>query len=347
MIEEVHGELRESVWSAAEAGRLKERMHEDGYLLLRGLLPPERVAAVRADILGVCARHGWLSGARATEDSVAPGSECEPPDPRYYAAYREVVSLESYDTLAHSPALLDVARTLLEDEEVLPRPAKLARLMFPQQGGVGATPPHQDYPHEQATADSYTTWIPMGDVDRALGGVALRPGSHRQGVLEHGFVPGIGGLGVKESATGSPHWLGTEYRMGDVLVFHSLTLHGALPNRSGERLRISADFRYQRAADPMTPHMLKPSGGQLDWPEVYADWQSDEFQYYWHPWQLRTVPYDRTYYGKRDEEAFERAAEGDPHARRFLTTISTRNPDPAVRERAEALLARFEDGADR
>lgn len=344
MIGTVHCELLESRWSAAQADRLRQRMREDGYLLLRGLLPPERVARVRADILGVCARHSWLAGAGAPEDVVAPGTACEPPDPRYYAAYREVVSRESYNTLAHAPELLDITRTLLEDEDVLPRPAKLARLMFPQQGEVGATPPHQDYPHEQATAHSYTTWIPLGDVDRDLGGVALQPGSHRHGVLEHGFVPGIGGLGVKPDALDSARWHTTDYRMGDVLVFHSFTVHGALPNRSGRRLRISADFRYQRAADPMTPHMLKPSGGQLDWPEIYADWESEQYQYYWRSWQLRIVPYSRSYYEKRDEEVFKRAAEGDPHARRFLTTIGTRNPDAVARERANALLARLDNG---
>ena len=39
-------------------------------------------------------------------------------------------------------------------------------------------------------------------------------------------------------------WASASYRPGDVLVFHSLTVHWAPPNR-GERLRLSCDYRYQ------------------------------------------------------------------------------------------------------
>ncbi|WP_457513929.1 phytanoyl-CoA dioxygenase family protein [Streptomyces sp. TE33382] len=243
------------------------------------------------------------------------------------------MSLEEYEALAHAPALMEAAEALLEDDRILPRPAKPARLIFPQKAEVGATPPHQDFPHEQGAQEAFTAWVPLGDVPRELGGVAVWPGSHRQGVLEHGFVPGVGGLGVPEGNAPAPTWLAADFRMGDVLMFHSLTVHGALPNRSGDRLRISADFCYQRAVDPATPHMLKPSGGELDWEQIYADWQSEEFQYCWRKWGLRTVPYDRSYYRKRDEEALTRAAAGDEHARDFLTTIEARKPDPAARLR--------------
>jgi hypothetical protein len=126
--------------------------------------------------------------------------------------------------------------------------------------------------------------------------------------------------------------------MGDVLVFHSLTVHGALTNRTADRLRISADFRYQRAGDRFADHMLRPTGGKLTWPEVYESWDSDTYQYYWRDLDIVGEPYDHRWYDQRDREVFALAREGDPHAAEFLTTISTRNPDPAVRQAARDLL---------
>jgi len=39
-------------------------------------------------------------------------------------------------------------------------------------------------------------------------------------------------------------WASADYGCGDVLMFNSLTLHRALENRTANRLRVSADFRY-------------------------------------------------------------------------------------------------------
>ncbi|MCX4681138.1 hypothetical protein OG413_38705 [Streptomyces sp. NBC_01433] len=69
-------------------------MREERCLLLRGLLPREQVAAVRDSVLQVCTREGRLRNCDAPQDVVRPEAACESPDPRYYAAYRRVVSLE-------------------------------------------------------------------------------------------------------------------------------------------------------------------------------------------------------------------------------------------------------------
>ena len=39
-------------------------------------------------------------------------------------------------------------------------------------------------------------------------------------------------------------WSTTDFRCGDAALFRPHTLHCSLPNRSGDRLRLSADFRY-------------------------------------------------------------------------------------------------------
>jgi hypothetical protein len=51
-----------------------------------------------------------------------------------------------------------------------------------------------------------------------------------------------------------PPWLTTDYHPGDVLFFHNLTLHWALPNTS-DRVRLSIDTRAQPATTPRTFQM--------------------------------------------------------------------------------------------
>ena len=44
-------------------------------------------------------------------------------------------------------------------------------------------------------------------------------------------------------------WLNADYLVGDLLMFHPLMLHRGLENKS-DRIRISADVRYQRKGTP-------------------------------------------------------------------------------------------------
>jgi Phytanoyl-CoA dioxygenase (PhyH) len=320
-----------------DAAAMRARMAADGYLFLPALLPPDEVGAIRAEALAICAAAGWLKPGGSATGAVESSAACQPPDPRYYEVFNKIISLESFNRLAHCAQLEAVTSALFNDPgDVIARPGRLLRLIFPQPD-IGATPPHQDFPHEQGTVDAFTSWIPFGDVPLEQGGLAVWPGSHRLGVLDHGFVPGVGGLGIRTD-TMAPAWHASPFAVGDVILFHSLTVHKALPNRTADRLRMSGDFRFQRASEPMAPHMLKPSGGQLDWPDVYAGWTSDSLQHYWRRWNLTVTEYDRRYYHKRDEEAMTLARSGDQHALSFLHTISLRNPDPAMRQAATDLM---------
>jgi ectoine hydroxylase-related dioxygenase (phytanoyl-CoA dioxygenase family) len=64
-------------------------------------------------------------------------------------------------------------------------------------------------------------------------------------------------------------WATTEFRPGDVLLFHCLTAHAALPNHA-DGVRISADFRWQAADQPapaeliLGPAALQARRGQVE-----------------------------------------------------------------------------------
>jgi hypothetical protein len=99
---------------------------------------------------------------------------------------------------------------------------------------------------------------------------------------------GAGGKGIDTEAL--PYrWTASDFAVGDVVVFHSLTVHKALPNASPDRLRLSVDYRYQAPSQPATEWSFLPHYAQLSWDEIYAGWRSSRHQYYWRDLPVRFV----------------------------------------------------------
>ena len=69
-------------------------------------------------------------------------------------AYGDVQRLESFHSLAHHPAIIEVIEKLT-GETVFVHPLKIARLMIPAKSN-SPTPPHQDYIFIQGSKTVYT-----------------------------------------------------------------------------------------------------------------------------------------------------------------------------------------------
>ena len=118
-------------------------------------------------------------------------------------------------------------------------------------------------------------------------------------------------------------------------------MHKALPNLTENRLRVSLDNRYQRISDPIAEHMLNPhlsSMSPLSWEEVYADWDSTEFQHYWREHDLTVLPKITSYLDSAFDEALDLAKSGDERATLHLRRIATRAPDSDQGKRALEIL---------
>lgn len=286
-------ELRESNGLSGSPGALRDRTREDGCLLFRSIIDGEAVAEVRRDILGICQEAGWLAaGSEPGAGIAAPDIAHVEPEPAFMEVYNRVMCLESFHALAHQPRLLEIFDSIL-GEPTLAHARNIARIIFPNNVQF-TTPAHQDFVHVQGTEDTWTAWIPLGDCPRELGGLAVLPGSHRAGIQPTHKAYGAGGLGID---TGSLpfEWATTDFRGGDALLFHSLTIHKALPNLSPNRIRLSVDFRYQGISKPVTQASFQPHHGQLSWDQVYADWESARYQYYWKKQPLSFVDWSPRY----------------------------------------------------
>ena len=278
---------------------LRRRAHRDGYLFFRALLDKKPLLNVRQQILELCRKEGWLADGMDLIDGIAaPGIKWVEPQPEFMKVYYEIMKLEDFHALAHSPALLGIYQKLF-GEEVLVHARNIARIIFPDNSQF-TTPSHQDWIHIQGTQETYSAWIPLSDCPPELGGLTILVGSHKEGLISHHDAYGAGGVGIETDHL--PYkWSSSEFRLGDFVTFHSMTVHKGLHNISRNKIRLSVDFRYQGASQPVVEGSIKPHYGTQTWEEIYRGWKSTQYQYYWTKYNLNLVPYDGSYFSPREK----------------------------------------------
>lgn len=245
-------ELTDSAPIVNDAAALRQRFEQDGYLFVRKLLPTDVVDDVRAQIAQILHDGHWTDHAEDPLDLVATDRAVEEGAPGFFGVYTAIQSTESFHELAYRSELVDLAARVL-GEPTFGHPAHICRIA-PPSPAANPTPIHQDYRFIQGCIDTLTTWIPLGSAPPEIGGLRVLAGSPGVGVLP--VRPSDGpGMMRAEADEDHPGWRTTTYRSGDVLLFSSLTVHGAMPNRT-RQLRLSADFRYQARTGPMAVDAL-------------------------------------------------------------------------------------------
>ena len=343
-------EFRVSNDAMNDPEELRRRIADEGYLFFKRLQPPDKLLALRREMLTVIQRGGWLVPGTDPMDGIAQiSAQCTEGDLAYPLVYHEVYKLESFHRSAHWPEVLDMVAKIM-GRPAMPHPQKIARLWFPK-FTEHTTPIHQDFVHFQGSFDTLTCWAPVGDCPIELGGLAVLPGSHKvKRVLDHHFSLGAGGLyvDVPEQAQLNKEldvaWHTTNYEVGDTLIFPALMIHKALPNLTEDRLRVSLDNRYHPIGDPIAEHMLDPHLNlstlhPLTWEEVYRDWKTDDLKYYWKQYANPVVPRDMSYSEKGFAEAVELARHGDPRAQLAMKRVVKRDPDSPIGQLAQQVLA--------
>jgi hypothetical protein len=231
---------------------LRTSMAEHGYLFFRGLLNSVEIRSVGEAVLGQLQAAGWIEGG-CDPVSAAP----VPPVRAVRMAnlfgdrtYTRIVLNPRLNRVAHRSRLADVMRDVLGPLGFC-YPLRIPRIVYP----VSFAPRqpgnyiHKDY---RSVQDMFTCWVPFGEVPRSLGGLALLPGSQR--------TDRVAAQSLDELPAG---WLTSDYQPGDVLIFHCLTTHAALPNLS-DRMRFSVEYRWQLADQPAPRRLVNgPTGAEI------------------------------------------------------------------------------------
>ncbi|QHN04981.1 phytanoyl-CoA dioxygenase family protein [Granulicella sp. WH15] len=293
---------------------LQDEIASKGYVLIRGLLPQDAVHSVLDDVTQLLSTANWLAADSDPRERIARmGAACGDPDPVFKRVYQEVFNLESFHALPHQSTLHNVMKMLVGDQ-VLVHPKPIGRLIFPNCEHL-VVHAHQDYEFMGGDPEFFTVWIPLHDCPVNAGPLRILEGSHRFGVQPHQrenlHVPEI----PIEEAAGEA-WVGGRINAGDVLIFHSLTVHAASPNLT-EQMRISLDCRFQDARRVLNPSNLVFAGESgKSWEKTYANWQSDELKFYWRSIPLTFKP------SKAELEHLSQTAESPSARAKYARMVS-------------------------
>ena len=284
------GELTPSNHLLDDAPALRAAMAEDGHLFFRGLLDPEVVLAARHEVLLKYAILGEIDDRHPVDDAIA-GDGAAVPSANLRAFSESVRTGASYRRVTDAPEVLAVHRCLL-DGDVRSFDMRWPRFVRPGEGcGFHCDGPYMN----RGTSRIFSSWIPLGRVDRHEGALMLLEGSHRSERLHDGYLradadrDGLTWLDADPVAVQDLYgarWLTTDFEPGDVLCFGMHTLHGALDNRSTTgRCRLSSDSRYQRTDEPADPRWngadFEGHGGRRVFYPGLGQWNNDDFQDEW------------------------------------------------------------------
>jgi hypothetical protein len=234
-------ELRDSSPLMDDWQALRSLVRAEGYLFFRGL--GDRQLALDAGHAGAAClqRQGWLT----PEGAIAlPIRQTEQEKAWLDPGFRAFATSPAFNRLPYQPRLRLTMQQLM-GKTAFSYPLKVVRVVYPTSllpvhGGMYV---HQDYP-VIGVQDMFTMWMPLMDIPRELGGLCVRPGSQSRGLVRPSVID-----------PNDPAWATTDYRAGDVLVFHCLTVHAALPNRT-DHLRLSGEARWQLADDAVPARLV-------------------------------------------------------------------------------------------
>ncbi|WP_405612526.1 phytanoyl-CoA dioxygenase family protein [Streptomyces sp. NBC_01508] len=263
---ELFAPLRPSADLVSDPAALRERLHEDGYLYLPGLLGRQDVLRLRGAYF---ARFppGYLAAGTGPEDGIFSG-EAPAGLPGYGVAGHPAHSFVRGTAFARflaTPKLAGLAATLL-DAPVTMLPRRILR-HFHRDSGL-ASRAHIDLDYmDEGSPRVVTQWIPVGDCPRETGGLVYLEGSHRLGpeayepLRDSADRPGdrrpiSHDLELTARILGR-RWLWADFAAGDVMVHLPRIIHASLDTTT-DTMRLSADVRFVRADDTPDPRWLRP-----------------------------------------------------------------------------------------
>lgn len=261
-----NSENRQSVGLTEEQ---KQQFHDDGFLLIRNVLPNEalqplidELTQMVEDGVQAAVEQGVLDPSKTYDD--------EPFDSRLgkvsHAStdlnwiWRRSFSNQKIRTagmfiLRTAPELLDVVGSLI-GQEIFAHPQFNFRAKLPKQA-ITVIPWHQDLaylnPEEAGDTLVVNVWLPMARAYEENGCMQVIRGSHKFDLIAHNFheqtAGHTGGKGISEQELPPGDIVTTELDVGDILLTSERVVHRGLPNIS-ETVRWSVDTRYSQIGLP-------------------------------------------------------------------------------------------------
>ncbi len=255
------GAMSTATLAAPTATTPAEDFARNGFFVARGLFR-DRVAQLACDFDRICDlldRSGedsnarWLGGAADAVNGAGRVVQHTHNVQRYSAAWAR---------LWYDEAFLDLAELFLGPDIVLHH-TKLFRK--PAERGA-AFPMHQDWPYFPTIHDSnLAAIVHVSDATDDMGCLRVHPGSHQAGRLADSS--GMSDVGEVQHRFPLETAMPVECQAGDVVYFHSLTVHGSRIN-SSDRARKTVLCQMYAGHDRVDP----AAPGHIDEQLVLRGW---------------------------------------------------------------------------
>ena len=252
------GEMTDSADLLERPQALRERLAEDGYLYLKGVLPPVLIDQARHEVLGRLEQVGEVlpPAQQAIFSGTSRRVELVPDLGAFWKSVSEGAHLRA---LSHGTTMNRIMALLFGV------PVRPQDYIFLRAGVRGrATGLHFDYPFFTRAHDQVcTVWLPIGNVPVDEGPLMVVEGSHRYRDLIDAMI----GFDVSRDTSRKAAFsqdavtfarergtrlLTRNFEAGDLAVFGMYTAHGSLENHSPiNRVRLSCDVRWQPASLPV------------------------------------------------------------------------------------------------
>ena len=226
---------------------LLAQYQQNGFIHCRNFFAREEVEQIRNDAKQVFIRqmlqHGILTSAQPDEREfeAAMKTYFQRDLPGFINCGKTCQHLISLHRLSLHERLVQQVQSLGVDVPVIcTRPVIYFNSRHLAQSEVYyRTPPHQDWRSMQGSLNSMVIWIPLVDVDEALGALEIVPGSHVWGLLpseqDEWYRKVAGGDDFKYEVV--------NVKAGDALFFSAFLLHRS-GNNVTDAIRWSCHFRY-------------------------------------------------------------------------------------------------------
>ncbi len=251
------------------------RFHDEGYLMVEGVLSREELQPVIAEVEEAIERgarklhaEGELGRLYEEEGFETRLTRIHAETPKlYWSICSGQLAGRGIFGLISNPRLLDIVECLVGPEII----AASAYRLRPKIPGFahGVVPWHQDSGYFEPYCDRdlvLTIWLPLVDATPERGCLQFLPGAHRGPVVRHYQNRGRGYLEILPQDLPAGQVVTVPVPAGGVLLFTNRTPHQSTENVT-DVIRWSMDLRYQGAhlpnnyRAPGAPEPLPPAEG--------------------------------------------------------------------------------------
>lgn len=267
---DVRTELRESNDILHDPMALKERMSEDGYLLIRDLHDKDEVLSARKVILEKLDSKGMLLPDTPLMDGIYNPDYPEPTSTGSMGN-KPLTKLPEFRAVVEGEPVMSFFKDFLGGE------TRTFDFKWLRTAGPGSgSHIHYDIVFMgRGTQDLYSCWTPFGDVSLDMGPIVFCLGSNRfdkvrktygQSDVDRDLIEGHFSHKPQEVIENfGGYWATTSFSAGDVIIFSMYLMHASLVNTSN-KIRITADTRYQLASEPIDERWIgEDPKGHYSW----------------------------------------------------------------------------------